>query len=291
MPDGNQIPQTPLQTQLGSGWLNDAPGGDSSLDELFPNPELQSQVAPAPAAAPPQAPAAPADEWFLVTPTGTKYRTREDAIKGITEKDRVISEQRQKTAPQPVQTPADDPTRYFDELVESASKGDKKGYLDTFGRIVEQTIQQRLGVYGPMLTEVSHEKAIRELEHELPGSRQFIESGEFAVSLEAEPLLAQAIQFAKDNPQAAAQLHDLYRVSYLAAQGRKTAEFVRSAAANQPAPQVNTRAPMQTSTPTPTPGVQRVAQPDLYSREGRKAIIDAGDTRGVGNLDWKQLGL
>src|SRR5438105_3686875 len=99
MPDP-VVPQGPPQTQ---GWLGNAPTGDLTLDQLFPPdspvgdltqapPTTQPATTPAAPAAP--AASAPPPENFISTSTGTVYKTRDEAVKGLEHKDQLIEKLR-----------------------------------------------------------------------------------------------------------------------------------------------------------------------------------------------------
>lgn len=297
MPDPN-TPQVPSQS---AGWFADAPGGDFSLDELFPNPDVTPQApTQAPSQPVPQAQPTPS-EPFLQAPSGTVYRSREDAIKGISEKDSFIQRLRTENealkaqVPKPPEPTAprtyrEAPEKLFDDLVEAANKGDKRRYAETLARYNEEL----MAPYAPLVSEAAHEKAIRELEATTPDVRAFVNGPDFRSTMEALPRLAQAIEFARNTVEASGQLTELYRLAYLANAGAKAPELVRSAVQqSQPTPGFN-RPTLQPSSPTPTPGP---AAPSgnwtelLQSREGRKAIIEQGNARGLGGVEWGKVGL
>jgi hypothetical protein len=297
MPDPN-VPLTPLQSQQGN-WMADAPGGDLDLDSLFPNPELVPQTPTQAPAVVPQAP--PAPEWYLDSDTGTKYRTREEAARGLAEKDRYITKLRQEleatkpTQPQTPQAPAgysQNPDKLFDDLVASAQKGDKRAYAETLGAYQREQIANVLGPYADLLGEVSREQAIRQAESETHGVRDFVGSPDFTAYLESRPILKQAIEFSMSNPQAASQGKELLQIAFEASQGRKVPEIARTVAAQSAAPPQPIRPTLGTSTPTPPAGVfTNQVQPNLYSREGRKAILERGQSRGLQDMDWTKAGL
>jgi hypothetical protein len=281
-------PNTPQsQTQLGN-WFADAPGGDSDLDQLFPNPEGQPQATPVPQA--PQTPAAP--EWFLESSTGTKYKSKEDAIKGIADKDQYIAKLRQELEevkkPAVAEKPAPDPMEAaFDDLVAAANKGDKRGYMNKLAEIQ----LANLAPYAPLLGEVARERALRAAEAETHGVYDFAGSAEMSVYLENRPTLRQAIELASRNPQVPQeQLKELYQIAYEAALGRKAPDLVRNAAVAV-APPVPTRPTLTTSTPTLSPAGTNPAQASLYSHEGRRAIIDRAEQRGVDKTAWGDVKL
>lgn len=277
----NPIPNSPVAAD--TSWMSSQPGADFDLDALFPNPEVPLQAPPqAPAAPQPQAPAQ-APEVFLKTATGTVYKTPEEAVRGTEEKDRVIAQLRaQVAASQGVdplkksnQEPPSDPrVAYFKELASAAEKGDAASYLDTLGRIQDA----RLAPYAPLLAEVARERAVRKLESEMPAARQFLQSSTYNETLDALPRLKEAITMSENDPNMADQLKELYKIAALSAQGMRTSELVRTAAANNPVQPVASRPTLTASTPTPTPVV--TAQPDLTTSAGRKAIIAQFEANG-----------
>jgi hypothetical protein len=299
MPDAPNVPTSPHQTQLGSGWFDDVPGGDIDLDVMFPNPELAPQTPPVapPAAQPPVEP-----QPFLKTATGTVYKTVEDAVRGTEEKDRVISKLREEAkaregqdplhrqpAPQTPKSFREDPSQLFDRLAEAVTKNDKVGYADTLARFQ----QESLAPYAPLLNEVSREKAIRELESSNRGIREFLGSSDYQATLEALPLLANAIQWAEQTPEAAIQqLPSLYRTAYLTSLGMKAPTLIANAAqqAAVQAPPQPQRPTLQPGNPGLQPSFQPNVTPSLDTTEGRKAIIDSGRQRGLDQQSWKNLG-
>lgn len=298
MPDAPQPPQSPHQTQLGSGWFDDAPGGDIDLDVMFPNPEVPQ--APPAAPAPPQVVQEP--QPFLRTST-TTYKTVEEAVKGTEEKDRVIQKlreeikaregqdpiQRERHAPPVQKSFREDPSQLFDQLADAVTKGDKVRYAQT----LNQFQMESLAPYAPLLNEVSREKAIRDLEPTTRGIREFLGSGDYQATMEQLPLLAQAIQWAEQNPEAALQqLPGLYKTAYLTSLGMKTPDLVRSAAqqAAVQAPPQSQRPTLQPSNPGFQPSQTSNVAPSLETTEGRKAIIDAGKQRNLDQVVWQKLG-
>ena len=292
MPDAPNTPQS--SQQIGSGWYN-PPSADIDLDSMFPNPELPQAT---PQAQQPEPQAQP--EPFLKASSGTVYMSAEEAAKGVAEKDRLIAEQKaklkafeeakaQQTRP-PDNRPVsyrESPEKYFEDLVTAANSGDKRKYAQTQAQFLAET----LAPYAPVLSEMTHEKAVRELERTTPGTRAFLESGEFQATLEREPVLAQAIEYARQNPEAAQQLAALYRLAFFENAGHKMPEIVRSAAQQQQTPPQPTRPTLQSSTPTLTPTGLPVGTPSLNTPEGRKAIIERAQQRGITGQDWTPLGL
>ncbi len=283
-PQGAVIPQSVDQTPV---W--NPPGDGFSLDDLFPvDPASQAPSQPqTPAVAEPQLPAPPAvtppSGPFIQTQTGTVYRTPEDAVKGIEEKDRIIAQFRQQVMQlqgidpikQPITSPNANPNEAtFKKLVAAAEKGDANEYMNT----IAQFQDQRLSQYAPLLAEVARERAVRSLEPAVPAIRQFLSSPTYQETLQAFPRLAQAIQASEADPNMADQLGELYQIAATAAQGRRVPELVRTAATQPVAQTLNPRPTLQPSTPTPQ--VVTNVQPDLSTAAGRKAIIERFESAG-----------
>lgn len=249
------------------------PGGDLTLDDLFPNPELPPQGGAT--GTHQQAPQAPANEYFLKASTGTVYKTPEDAVRGTEEKDRTIERQKQELAqlrashPQPsvTQPPVEDYRKAtFKKLAEAAQKGDELAYMDTLAEFQTQVLSQ----FAPALTGVYEQQAISAVESEVKDFRGWLSGGEYTRTLEQFPALANAIQIAKSDPRAAHQLNEFYKLAYRAYAGDPSrinetqTQLARNSAvpASQP-----TRPTLQSNTPTPVTGglPQNIGAP--YTRE------------------------
>jgi len=289
MPDPNE-PQVPRSHSQTAGWLADAPGGDLNLDDLFPNPETRLQAQPPQAPAVPQAPPAP-PQTFLKTATGTVYNSAEDAIRGIEEKDRVIAQlraaeaARQGVDPLKRQPEPENPKKaLFQRLAKAAETGDYDAYIGTLAEVTQQT----LAPYAPYIAEVGREKILRASAVENPALRDFVGSAEYQAVLERRPLLAQAIQAAENNPDAVGQLQEFYQLAYSDAFSRRAPQVLTAPAAPNPRPTLTQ------TTPTPQAPLANggyVSEAQLYSREGRKQIIENARARGMADMDWTKVGL
>lgn len=276
------------------GWMQDAPGGDLNLDELFPNPEVHTTISrQEPAAVSQTPPAVPQD--FIVTQTGTRYRSIEDTVKGIEEKDRIIAELRAAKAAElghdPLrrtpEAPVKDPRQeVFERLSKAAHAANAQDYID----ILQEITRQTMAPYAPMIAEVGREKAIRSVSAETPQIREFVGSADYRAVLERRPRLAQAISAAESDPNLVDQLQEFYSLAYSEAVARRVPEIARAAQTAQPP---NPRPTLSSTTPTPgnTPGQPgRINESMLYSREGRKAIMESGRAN-LMDADWGKNGL
>lgn len=246
------------------------PGGELTLDDLFPNPEVTPQQSqPVTQTQPPAAP-----EYFLKASTGTVYKTPEDAVRGTEEKDRTILAQKAEldrlrnshapSTPEPPQ--ADFAETAFDKLAAAAQKGDKRAYIQALAEVQMATLSQ----FAPALTGVYEQQAISSLESEVKDFRSWLNSPDYTRTLEQFPQLANAIQVAKSDPRASNQLGEYYKLAYRAYAGDPhrindtQTQMVRDSVPSAPTP---TRPTLQSSTPTPTPSglPQNVGAP--YTRE------------------------
>jgi len=301
-PNRAQLAAAQAQTVGTGDFLGQAPGADIDLDQLFPNPENPATQQQAQA---PEQPAAqqPAAEPFLKAETGTVYATREDAIRGVTEKDRVIAELRARiqerdgvdplrkgtqTQTQPATTSPkgylEEPEKFYDDLASAAASSDKRRYFQATDRLVEEKLSQLLGPLAPLMNEVAHEKALRESEKRAQGSREYVGGEDYQALIAQFPILQDAIKLSESNPVlGAAQLDQLYALATLASQGKKASEIARTALQAVPQAQPTTvqsqpRSTIQASSSTPGQPVpvvnMRNSDQLLRTHEGRQAIID-----------------
>ena len=248
-----------------------APGADLDFDSLFP-PEGTEGAAPLapPAAAATPAPAAPQqDQFFLDVSDKTKYRTREDAARGIAEKDSVIEKLRKEIIDakgvdpltgQPVQRPVpleqvsytQDPKRFVSDLNAAIQKADPSAFYQTF----EKLINEKLSPYGPALATVSRSAAVEMVGNEVKSIRDFISSEDYRSTLAAVPGLKRAIETAELDPRYSGDLPEMYRLAFYAAQGRKALTgngATPQSVPSNPAPQTPVRQPLNAgSLPAPT---------------------------------------
>lgn len=285
MPEPNPNPAKP-----GENWMNGAPPDD--FDALFPPVGAETPQAP------PQGTPPPPAEPFLTAQSGTVYKTREDAIKGTEEKDALIKSLRERwiaekgidpvtnkqvgAPPQPAQPPAappnylQDQNRYFMDLQKAVEAKDPRAYLETQAQLVRSVIDPYRGV----IQQAAEFAALQGLPEDV---QKFVRGPDFTKTLESDPLLAGAVQQAKNDPQYSAQLPGLYNLTYKVHLAQQLPELLKQqqAAPGSPPPPRPTLAPA-TQTPPATPSVQ----PGLESRDGRKAIIQRAEQSGLMDMRW-----
>lgn len=274
--------------------MSDAPGGDMSLDDLFGNPELTATPSDAePTPTPnPQGTETTLEEEFLKTPTGTVYKTKDEAIKGLSHKDELIERLRTKFKEETGRDPLDerqprraepevdvsDPVSFWNAQAKAIKDNDPVSYLKT----LDSWLNARMGPYLPAVQQGAVAQARELIDSQIPGLREFRQSPDYAEALEAEPVLKEAIENAERNVQFAGQLPSLYRMAYRVDRGLKAERIARSGNP-APTPPTSARPTLSPANPTPpTPGVR----PDLTTSAGRKALIDAAERRGVADADW-----
>lgn len=302
VPNADRLQQAAALAQRATSgeWFNDAPpAADLDLDALFPNPETAAQQPDQPQVT---APATTPEEPFLKLETGTLYKTRDEAIRGYTEKDRYISQLRQELEAtkaklpqqpnQPTQPDVDPSERLYDNLAAAAEKRDKKAYVQAQAELVNAV----LAPYAPILADMAREKAIRQAETRTPGIREFMGSETYNQVTERVPLLKQAITQLQNDPLAAqAQLDQLLELAKLAADGMRAPDLAVQAATQAAArAQTPSRPTLQPSTPTPAPQAgapnYRSREDMLRTSEGRKALIEQYRDK-VANTRFDDVGL
>jgi hypothetical protein len=276
--------------------FDDAPGGDISLDDIFG--EASPATTPVIESNEPQttAPATTPVGPFLKTKTGTVYKSVEDAVEGIEHKDTLIAQLReqvkQRTGDDPLaarRSPApnapvnynDNNEQYFTDIANAVEKKDTRAYMAA----QQKLIMDSLGFLSPTITSLSKANAERVVSEQIPEFKGFLSSEHYAHISEESPLLADAIRSAEANPAAANQLPELYRIAYLANQGRRVPELIQSAGNRTPAVQPRPTVQSTPLAPPATTGVPVVA-PSLDTAAGRKALIDQMEGKGIGNQKW-----
>ncbi len=273
--------------------FSDAPGGDTSFDDIFGDGQgAQTTVVEEPKTPPDGA--TTLNEPFLKATTGTVYKTREDAELGIQRKDELIAQLRdqvqkatgndplrsaRKQDPEPTSY-TQDQNKYFEDIADAVSRKDSAAYM----KVQQQLILDTMAPVAPALISLNKANAERVVTEQYPEFRGFRSSEQFNQMEGESPLLLEAIRQAEGNPAASAQLPELYRIAFLASQGRRVPEIVQSAQSTVQA----TPRPTVHSTPVPPPAVtgRPVAQPSLDSKEGRKAMIEQMEAKGVMDLKW-----
>ena len=281
--------------------FTDAPGGDLNLDDIFgendPAPTT-TETNPYPQSTSTETTPSPA-EPVIKTKTGTVYKSIDDAVQGIEHKDALIAQLREQVKQQtgadplvarkPAATPQpegpksyiEDRDQYFEDIADAIAKKDTKRYME----IEQKKIWDTLGPLAPTIAALSKANAERVVVQEIPDFKGFLGSEQFQQLDQYSPLLADAIRTAEMNPQAANQLPELYKVAYLATQGRRVPELIQSA--RETAPSIQPRPTIHSTpiTPPPVTGAPQV-QPGLETKESRQALIKQMEDKGIGTQRW-----
>lgn len=325
MPEPNEViqsPSAPVPQEPVTSW--NPPGGDADFDSFFSGVGKQGEEVADSNAIPPVEPtteptepvvqATPeppkAPEFSLKTSTGTVYKTPEDAVRGIEQKDQLISQLRSMVSAvtgedplrkagavpgQTVQTPQPisylrDSRRYAEDLTKAADVGQKTGNWDAYRNVQAQlqfeVTQQAVGPYMPVVQNVGRQQAMDEVSRSVPEFRNFYGSDAYNKVLESRPKLASFIQLAETQPTLQEELKELYHSVYDSAQAAKLPELVkqhqtpsnptptpRMPIAPVSRPSLNVPDQGRTSTPAPKPGLQTSAQ--------RQALIKQLQDKGV----------
>lgn len=298
------IPDSPSVANPGFG--NGVPEADLSFDDLFGSPTDGLVVTNPQTTAPnptgdtkptiEPAPQAPAPTFELKTPTGTVYKSQEDAIRGIAEKDTLIETLRQeaiaRTGIDPVthkpagRTPEgprsylQDPVSFTKDLRKAVESNDDMAYAQANMKLLADF----LSPIEPLITSYAQQKAVDSVSKDIQDFQSFRNSADFTNTLDKVPALREAIKVAESDVRLSGQLPELYKVAYWSSQGLRTPDLIAAARAQvQPAaPQTPVRTPMQSTTLAPESGGPA---PTVSTTEGRKAIIAAFERNG--GLDFK----
>jgi hypothetical protein len=294
--------------------IADAPGGDLGFDDLFadqtPIDPLTAAQTTDPAGVPPtqtlpepQAPVAPAPTPFEIkTATGTVYKTVEDTVKGIEQKDTLIENLRSQLAlrtgvdpitqqplrfdpaPQPsapqVPNYAQDAQKYMEDLVAAAESNDPARYAGVQQKFLLDTLAPISGI----ITDAAKKSAVEQIAGKYSDFNTVRATPEFSAVLEDNPELKEAIGMAESDYRFHNRLPGLYKIAYEAAQGRRVPELVRQQTAVVQTPTPQPARPTATSSPLPPP--EPGVKPDIRTAEGRKAIIAQMEAQGVNSFKW-----
>ena len=295
--------------------LQNAPAGldDATFDSLFPsNPppivtQPPQQVAKQPDGSqappttqqtpPPVAQQPPASEPFIKA-NSSVYKTAEDAVKGINEKDALIDQLRTRYAlttgidpvtgkPIAAQPQIDqldytqNPKQYLEDLYAAASKNDPAAYAAVQSKLIADNNKPFL----PIIADAVRTRAIKAFTSESPAAAQFVDSALYQKTLEANPDLKIAITTAENDPRFYSRLPGLYKLAHFAGQGMQPVETPKV----QPPPvnlQTTQPAPVRTTTPQTTLAPGQVAtRPSFNTIAGIKATITEMEGKGV-KLDF-----
>jgi hypothetical protein len=306
--------ETPLSILLAIFGIGDdpninmggAPGGDMSFDELFPPDEgfnfadngIGNQPNPP---VEPQIPQVPSDDFFLKG-SNSVYKTREEALKGIDEKDSLIQQLRNTVvamtgvdpvtrrpigSPQPApQGPVsynEKPEAYFEDLKNAVTRNDPNAYREAQQRLIMDT----LAPVAPLIQSFAKQQALEKMSNDIKDFRPFYGSDQYNAVLKENPKLAQAIEMAESNVGLSQDLPDLYKLAYAYGQYKRLPDLVKTAQTAAPS-QPNPSTVRPTTAPSTIPPAlqdERVSQ-TLSTPEGRKAIIEAAKARGLDKLGF-----
>lgn len=270
--------------------FDDMPSGADSLDDIFSG-LADSTTVITPSAEPTVEPVVVADQPFLKTATGTVYKSIDDAVTGIEHKDALIAQLRQevlqakgsdplkRTPEQQVEQPKtykQDPKKYFEDIKKAK---DEDEILNVQGRYVNEMVAEQLAPYAPLIAGLARSQAVSQISSELPQFHTFLNSQEYKDTLDSFPLLKQSIEISESYPERSGDLSQLYKMAAMAAAGRSLPKGVSTV-------QQTVVQPRPTITPTPSPALPNgnPNPPTLQTSEGRKAIIQQQEARGVDNL-------
>jgi hypothetical protein len=257
--------------------FTDAPGGDTNLDDIFVNPEVNTGEGTSTEEQQTGTPSEP----FLKTATGTVYKTADDAVKGIEHKDAYIADLRRKLAEaeqaKPTQktetAPTDEsytanPDKYFKDMSSAKTREEALGIQRKF-------IEEQLSPYAPVIAGMAKSRAVEDLSRDIPTIRDFIGSEDYNTTLDKYPLLKQSIQMAEGNPQLAGNLAQLYRMAFTSSAGENLSRAVPATR------EVVEARPTVSSTTTPPPATSRGPAPSMGTSDGRKATMQELEQKGV----------
>jgi len=269
--------------------LADAPSAldTDTLNQLFPSDSPTSTAgiqAPATSEPAPQAqPPAPSSEEYLAG-EASRYKTREAAVQGLNEKDRLIAQLRQQyslaTGVDPItkqplsqrQAPTVDenylsnPDRYLKDL--SAAKSAQE-----LTRVQTKLVLDTLQPLQPLITSSAKQQALDQTKSQFQDFGTFYGTPEYTQVLEKTPSLKEAIDMAEGDYRYHNRLPDLYATAYHVRNGMRLPQVLQEQA-SRPSP-TPTPAPRQSVPSTTPPPPQPTGQMGLNTPDARKALIAA----------------
>jgi hypothetical protein len=291
--------------------LNNAPAGldDATFDSLFPAEPSQQVTQPVQqATATPEAQQTtqqttqtqPSQDQYFLKGEKSLYKSAEDAVQGLNQKDALIEQMRQRYAlvtgmdpitgkpvgvngqPQTEVDYASQPDKYLDDLYNAAKKGGPEAYRDVQQKFIMDTVKP----LQPILQKAARDQAVETLSAEIPAAKGFVGSANFQKALEANPDLKQAITVGETDHRFHSRLPGYYKLAYLTAQGMQLPELLRAQATQTQStsqtqqvvqqPVRTTVQPQTSSSPT-----QQVARPSFKTIEGIRATIADMEARGA----------
>lgn len=269
--DGSQGLPSPGQS---NAWDN-PPGADLDWDQLFAAPaEPTTPAEPTADDVNPDGPQAqPAPDEFFIEGEQSRYKTAEETVTGLNEKDRVIAQLREEASartgvdplsgqpdPNAPQAPVnflEDSDAYLKALAEAAQAGNSQAYLGANLQLIGEV----LGPYAPLLQEAAKSRAVETMRATNPDFGEFVVGEDYSSTLAEAPVLAEAITAAEADPRLAGSLPDLYKLAYLANAGRKAPDVIQAEVAKAKAEQAPVPVTQQPSTPTPVVSTSADGQP------------------------------
>jgi hypothetical protein len=245
---------------------------------------------------------------FYIKTEGTVYKSREDAERGVQQKDQLISQLRSMVSavtgedplarsgakPAPTSVPQkpvsylQDSRRYAEDLQKAAELGQKTGSWDAYRNIQAQlqyeVVQSAVGPYMPVVQNVGRQQAINDVIRTNPDFRTFYNSEEYQKVLEARPKLASFISFAEQQPTMQEELKELYQSVWDARQAAKLPELVKQHQTPQnPTPRMPQQSVARPSLQVPDQQRAQVkpTTPNFSTSEGRQAIISDLRQKGI----------
>lgn len=285
--------------------------GQIDLDALFADPPPQP-TPPAPAV-PPVSPQATSDQLFLDAGS-SKYKTKEEAVKGYAEKDAAIAKLRQyaiekngydpltgKDVPKPT-APTNEPLsykrngkQYVQDLVAALNKGEAgaEAYAKVQEKYFEEIATDMFSPYIPVVRDAAKVRAIDSAAQQDPQFRAFLASEDYSKTLDAFPDIKVSIDQAEADPRFSDRLPAFYKLAHTASLGLKAQEALRNPPPPQPAPggpAAGFRPTTSSAALTPPPvtsgqPIRQVGEELLQSREGRKQLVEQAKASGV--LDFR----
>lgn len=293
--------------------LNNAPGGldDATFDSLFPatTPQTETQstqqttatqgAQQTTQATQTQSTTTQTQDQFFIKGDRSVYKTAEDAVKGVNEKDALIEQLRQRYAlttgidpitgkpvtnqGQPQEAPDyyQQPDQYLDALYNAAKKGGPEAYRDVQAKFLFDALKP----IQPVFQKLAKDQAIATLGTEIPGAKTFVDTPSYTKALDLNPELKQAISISESDQRFHSRLPGLYKLAYLTAQGMQLPELLRAQATQtQTTSQTQqtqgqpVRTTVQATTASPA---AHTAQPSFKTIEGIRSYIKDAEARGV----------
>jgi hypothetical protein len=280
-PDPNK-PAVPESLTQADDWLANAPLGDTELSNIFgPNPD----AVPA-AAQQPEAPAEqPQQEEFFLRGKKSVYKTPEEAVKGIDQKDELIDQLRQQYAQvtgidpitgrpvgaprpavqQPPQVPSQveedylaNPSKFIQDLNAAIERGDGERFVQAHQRFVQSVVRP----YVTVLQDVARTAAMERVRARIKDFDEFAQR-ELPSILQENPTLAQLIRAAEQTPELYQHLPDLYETAYYASRGKRLPELVKQQ-----------QQPTQPASPPPRPTLRPGTMPPVQATTSRGEVFD-----------------